>query len=68
VEVTRVLLDSDIDKKTIVEKDNDGQLPIHCACDAEAPLEVLQLLLQGSVCHRIERLGLEQWNWRWRNL
>ncbi len=54
-------MDSDDDKKTILEKDHLGRLPIHWACGHSAPVEVIQLLLQASICDRIEQLGLAQW-------
>jgi hypothetical protein len=62
VELIQLLLDSDTDKKTILIKDSDGQLPIHLACEeGRASVEVVQLVLQVSICDRIEQLGLAQW-------
>jgi hypothetical protein len=60
VEVIRLLLDSDVGKKTILVKDGDGRLPIYVACWYKAPLEVIQLLMQASICDRLEQLGLPQ--------
>jgi len=40
-----LLLDSEDNKKTIVVKGKQGQLPIHLSCMRNAPLEVIQLLL-----------------------
>jgi hypothetical protein len=59
VEVIRLLLDSDADKKMIFEKDKYGWLPINYAFGG--PVAVVQLLLQASICDRIEQLGLAQW-------
>jgi ankyrin repeat protein len=44
-----LLLDNDNDKKTILVKDREGRLPIHCACETNAPVEVIQLLLESDV-------------------
>jgi hypothetical protein len=55
-----LLLDSDTDKKSILAKVN-GRLPIRLACFNNGPVEVIQLLLQVSICDRIEQLGLQQW-------
>jgi ankyrin repeat protein len=48
IEVIQLLLDSDIEKKTILEKDDRGYLPIHYACFLIAPVEVIQLLLDSD--------------------
>ena len=49
VEVMQLLLDHDIDKKTIAMKDYAGDLPIHRACYCNAPVEVVQLLLTNDI-------------------
>ncbi len=59
--VIQLLLDSDTEKKSILKKDNKGRLPIHTACLHNGPVEVIQLLLQASICDRIEQLGLARW-------
>ena len=43
-----MLLDSDINKKTILEKDRHGQLPINISRQTNAPNEVIQLLLDTA--------------------
>jgi ankyrin repeat protein len=56
-----LLLESNADKKSIFEKDEAGQLPLHIPCQKSGPVEVVQLLLKASICDRIEQLGLTQW-------
>jgi ankyrin repeat protein len=48
-------------KKSLIEKDVYGRLPVHYACKMNASVEMVQLLLRASICDRLERLGLEQW-------
>jgi hypothetical protein len=43
------------------DNDREGQSPIQCACEVARPVEVVQFLLQASLCDRIEQLGLAQW-------
>jgi ankyrin repeat protein len=48
LEVIEMLLDIDTKKRTILEIDDYGRLPIHWACYSKAPIEVIQLLLDSD--------------------
>ncbi len=48
LELIEMLLDNDTDKRTSLEKDDCGRLPIHLACYSKAPVEVIQLLLDSD--------------------
>jgi ankyrin repeat protein len=48
VEVIQLLLDSDTDKRMILEKGWYGRLALHFACSCNAPAEVIQLLLDSD--------------------
>jgi ankyrin repeat protein len=61
VEVIQLLLDSDIDMRTIDEKGHRGRVPIQSACYfGRAPVEVIQVLLQASIRDRMRQLSLDQ--------
>jgi ankyrin repeat protein len=62
VEVIQLLLDSDTDKQSILERIHDGRLPIHCACRANAPVEVIQLLLDSDDSDNKKSLLEEDYN------
>merc|ERR1712008_69592 len=51
------------DKKTLLQEDNAGRLPVHLALlhTTDKQLEVVQLLLQGMLCNRMEKKGLDLW-------
>mmetsp|Transcript_10082 Transcript_10082/g.21274 ORF Transcript_10082/g.21274 Transcript_10082/m.21274 type:complete len:375 (-) Transcript_10082:304-1428(-) len=62
-DVISLLLKYDEDKKTLLEEDNVGRLPVHLALlhTADKQLEVVQLLLQGMLCNRMNRKGYQLW-------
>lgn len=62
-DVVQLLLDHDEIKVTVMQEDNVGRLPIHLALlhTTENQIDVVRLLLQGMLCGRIERKGLDLW-------
>jgi len=63
-----LLLEYDSDKRTLLQEDNAGRIPLHVAYLRNSHNDVLRLLLQAMICHRIERVGLEQWKGDMRRL
>lgn len=48
LEIVQMLLDKDPDKRTILEKDDSGRLPIHWACYTKASVAMVRLLLESE--------------------
>ena len=69
-DVINLLLKYDEDKTTVSREDNVGRLPIHLALlhSTENQLEVVRLLLEGMLCNRMERKGLDLWKVDMNNL
>ena len=62
-DVVRLLLLYDEEQKTVMLGDNVGRLPLHLAilhC-RENQLQIVKLLLQTMIVHRMTLRGLEQW-------
>jgi hypothetical protein len=57
----QLLLDYDVEKKTMIIEDNAGRLPIHVAYLRNSHNKVIQILLEAMICGRIERIGLDLW-------
>lgn len=69
-DVVQLLLDHDEIKVTVMQEDNVGRLPIHLALlhTTENQIDVVRLLLQGMLCGRIERKGLDLWKVDMKNM
>ena len=62
-DVVQLLLNHDEAKRSVLQEDNVGGLPVHLALlhTTEKQLEVVEILLKGMLCHRMERKGLDLW-------
>jgi hypothetical protein len=65
IEVMQVLLDFDEPKTSLLKENNVGRLPIHLYLLANRNMlrnmDIVKLLLEGMLCNRLERIGLELW-------
>lgn len=59
-ESIQLLLNYDVEKKTLIVEDNAGRLAIHVAY-LRSNIPVIQVLLEAMICGRIERIGLDLW-------
>ena len=61
--IIQLLLHHDEAKQTILQEDMVGRIPIHLALlhTTENQLAVLQVLLHGMLCGRMERKGINLW-------
>ena len=64
----RLLLERDVDKKTLLVRDIQGRLPLFTSTDEGNNVEVTKLVLREGICDRIERLDFTEWKDRVREL
>jgi hypothetical protein len=67
-EVLQVLLDYDDDKKSVLNVDRTGRLPIHVYMLRNRDRDCIKLLLEGMICGRIQRVGLDKWKGEFRTM
>ena len=64
-DVLRLLLTSDVTKSAVMTGDDVDRLPIHLALlhnrEKEPQLEMVQILMEGMLCGRMELRGLDLW-------
>lgn len=64
-EAIRVLLDFDEHKTSLLKEDNVGRLAIHLYLltnrNFHRNMDTVRLLLEGMICNRLQRVGLDLW-------
>ena len=63
-----LLLERDVDKKTLLVRDIQGRLPLFTSTDEGNNVEVTKLVLREGIRDRIERLDFTEWKDRVREL
>jgi len=69
-DVVDLLLRWDPSKQSVMEEDNAERIPIHLAIlhTVQQQVEVVEVLLKGMLCGRMERKGLDNWKSDMRSL